>query len=159
MFRLFITLGALFAVVMLVIAGIGYMISESGVEIQKAKDRAWHAIQGLLLLTACWLILYTINPNLLRFDLFQATVDKAANKSTSPGTTQSGAGGGGTASTPTRITIYPAAKIGDNITLTGNTPENMDRAQQFFNSCDGAGGRMETSSGGDSSTTFSCVAQ
>ncbi len=86
MFRLFITLGALFAVLMLVIAGIGYMISDTPVNIQAAKDRAKAALYGLLLLTACWLILYTINPNLLRFDLFNRDVPAVAN-SGAPGTT------------------------------------------------------------------------
>ena len=68
-FKLLITLGALFAVVMLVVAGIGYMVSEAAIDIQKAKDRAVAALWGLLLLTGCWLILYTINPNLLKFNL------------------------------------------------------------------------------------------
>lgn len=69
LFRVLITLGGLFAVVMLVVAGIGYMISESGVDIEKAKDRAKAALWGLLLLTMSWLILYTINPQLLNFKL------------------------------------------------------------------------------------------
>jgi hypothetical protein len=67
-FKIFITFGALFAVVMLVIAGIGYMVSESAVDISKAKDRAKAALWGLVLLTACYLILNTINPNLLQFN-------------------------------------------------------------------------------------------
>jgi hypothetical protein len=86
MFRLLITLGALFAVLMLVIAGIGYMISDSVPSIDAAKQRARAALYGLLLLTACWLILYTINPNLLRFDLFATDVPAVAN-SGAPGTT------------------------------------------------------------------------
>src|SRR3989344_1420792 len=69
LFKLLITLGSLFAVVMLVAAGIGYMVSEAAVDIQKAKDRAQAALWGLLLLTGCWLILYTINPDLLKFNL------------------------------------------------------------------------------------------
>src|SRR3989344_4055106 len=68
-FKLLITLGSLFAVVMLVIAGIGYMVSEAAVDIEKAKQRARAALWGLLLLTGCWLILYTINPDLLKFNL------------------------------------------------------------------------------------------
>jgi len=69
LFKLLITFGSLFAVVMLVVAGIGYMVSEAAVDIQKAKDRAVAALWGLLLLTGCWLILYTINPDLLKFNL------------------------------------------------------------------------------------------
>ncbi len=69
LFKLLITLGSLFAVVMLVVAGIGYMVSEAAVDIEKAKQRARAALWGLLLLTGCWLILYTINPDLLKFNL------------------------------------------------------------------------------------------
>ncbi len=69
LFRLLISVGGLFAVVMLVVAGIGYMISEAAGDIDKAKSRAKAALWGLLLLTSCWLILNTINPDLLKFDL------------------------------------------------------------------------------------------
>lgn len=69
LFKLLITFGSLFAVVMLVVAGIGYMISEAAVDIEKAKERARAALWGLLLLTGCWLILYTVNPDLLKFNL------------------------------------------------------------------------------------------
>lgn len=68
-FRALITVGGLFAVVMIVVAGIGYMISESAVDIEKAKHRAQAALWGLLLLAGSWLILNTINPRLLEFNL------------------------------------------------------------------------------------------
>lgn len=69
LFRVLITFGGLFAVVMLVVAGIGYMLSESALDIDKAKDRAKAALWGLLLLAGSWLILNTINPELLNFKL------------------------------------------------------------------------------------------
>lgn len=84
-FRLFITLGGLFAVLMLVIAGITYMVASSPGQISSAKERATSALYGLLLLTGCWLILYTINPNLLRFNLFDKELDTYAQRNTSPG--------------------------------------------------------------------------
>ncbi len=68
-FKVLIGFGGLFAVVMIVIAGIGYMLSESALDISKAKSRAQAALWGLLLLAASWLILFTINPKLLTFDL------------------------------------------------------------------------------------------
>ncbi len=67
-FKILISIGGLFAVVMIVVAGIGYMISESAVDIDKAKHRAIAALWGLMLLAGCWLILNTINPDLLKFD-------------------------------------------------------------------------------------------
>ena len=54
-FKLLITLGSLFAIVMIVIAGIAYMLSESAPEIDKAKKRMWAAIYGLLLLTLAYM--------------------------------------------------------------------------------------------------------
>ena len=88
-FKLLITLGSLFAIVMLVVAGIGYMVSEAAVDIEKAKQRARAALWGLLLLTGCWLILYTINPNLLNFNLNipGSTSSPAAPSAASPAPT------------------------------------------------------------------------
>ena len=68
-FKVLIGFGGLFAVVMIVIAGIGYMLSESAIDTSKAKARAQAALWGLLLLAASWLILNTINPKLLEFNL------------------------------------------------------------------------------------------
>jgi hypothetical protein len=70
LFNILFTAGALFAVVMLVIGGIGYMVTAGGVgEIGEARKRMWAAILGLIILAGAWLILYTINPHLLNFDL------------------------------------------------------------------------------------------
>ncbi len=68
-FKVLIGFGGLFAVVMIVIAGIGYMLSESALDTSKAKARAQAALWGLLLLAVSWLILWTINPKLLEFNL------------------------------------------------------------------------------------------
>lgn len=81
MFRLLISLGAMFAVVMLVVAGIGYMISESALDIDKAKNRAKAALWGLLLLSMSWLILYTINLNLLKFNLLNQDINQVSGSS------------------------------------------------------------------------------
>src|SRR3989344_2669703 len=94
-FKVLITFGGLFAVVMIVVAGIGYMISESAVEIDKAKGRAKAALWGLLLLTGSWLILNTINPDLLKFNL--NSLGKFGNPT--PTNTTTG--------TPLQITITP----------------------------------------------------
>src|SRR3990167_1387254 len=81
-FKVLIGFGGLFAVVMIVIAGIGYMLSESALDTSKAKSRAQAALWGLLLLAVSWLILWTINPNLLKFD-----VTSVGKLNTSSGTT------------------------------------------------------------------------
>jgi hypothetical protein len=83
-FRLLITFGGLFAVVMITVAGIGYMISESAVDIDKAKSRAKAALWGLVLLLGSWLILNTINPNILRFDLLRTSTTSLQNSNPGP---------------------------------------------------------------------------
>lgn len=86
-FPLLIGFSGLFAVVMLVIAGIGYMVAESMVDIDKAKSRGKSALWGMLLIGMSWLILYTINPQLLNFSLLKT--DLATNfPSNSGGTVQ-----------------------------------------------------------------------
>ncbi len=62
-----ISLGGLVAVLALIFGGVAYMVSSVGVTLSAAKERMKSAIYGLLLLIACWLILSTINPQLLFF--------------------------------------------------------------------------------------------
>lgn len=68
-FRVLITLGALVGVLVFVIGGISYMTSEQLASTMKAKDRMWAAVWGLLLLAGSVLILQTINPQLLNFNI------------------------------------------------------------------------------------------
>lgn len=74
MFTLLLSIGAMIAVVTLVIAGITYMVSEVVDKKSQAKERIRAAFWGLALLLTSWLILHTINPNLLNFSLFDSTV-------------------------------------------------------------------------------------
>ncbi|TSC69138.1 MAG: Uncharacterized protein G01um101456_337 [Parcubacteria group bacterium Gr01-1014_56] len=68
LFRILFSLGALLAVVMLVIGGIEYMVSEiPGVKNQGLK-RAQAALWGMAILAGSYLILNTINPDLLKLD-------------------------------------------------------------------------------------------
>ncbi len=69
-FKVMITLGALLAVGTLVYSGIAYMLSSSPLETMgEAKKRMQSALWGLLILLGAWLLLNTINPQLLVFDL------------------------------------------------------------------------------------------
>lgn len=67
-FKLLINVGAFFAVVVLVVGGITYMVSESTVNKLIGKERVKAAFIGLAILGASWLILNTINPQLITFD-------------------------------------------------------------------------------------------
>ena len=62
-------LAAVLAVVEIVIGGIEYAVTEAIDAKADAKDRIRQAILGLLLALASWLILYTINPELINLKL------------------------------------------------------------------------------------------
>jgi hypothetical protein len=67
-FILLISLGALLGVVTLVISGIMYMTSEATDKKSEARSRIRNSIIGLILLAGCYLVLSTINPDLLRIN-------------------------------------------------------------------------------------------
>lgn len=90
-FKVLFTAGALFAVVMLVWGGISYMVSQAVGELGEAKKRMWAAIYGLLLLAGAWLILNTINPQLLVFNISGIPCGSDTENSSTP----NGGGTGG----------------------------------------------------------------
>lgn len=65
LFRVFIYVGGMLAVLYLVIGGITYMVSEVVDKRSKARSRIRAAIYGLLILLCSWIILNTINPQLV----------------------------------------------------------------------------------------------
>lgn len=69
LFNILLTLGALFSVTMLTVSGIRYMLSDVVTSKEKALKRITACLWGLLLIAGSWLILYTINPQLLNFTL------------------------------------------------------------------------------------------
>lgn len=68
-FKLLLTAGALFAVILLVFGGISYMVSRGSMEMGEAKRRIMAAFWGMVILLGAWLMLYTINPALLNLNL------------------------------------------------------------------------------------------
>jgi hypothetical protein len=68
-FKILFSLGGLLAVGELVAGGIMYMTSETPVTLGSAKSRIWAAFYGLLILAGSYLILNTINPDLLKLNL------------------------------------------------------------------------------------------
>ena len=74
LFNLLIGLAAVFAVLMIVIGGIQYMSSDALSGKEDGKTRIWNAVKGLVLVIGAWLILYTVNPNLLNLNLNVAPV-------------------------------------------------------------------------------------
>jgi len=69
MYRIAVTVGGLLAVVFLVVGGIRYMLAEAGIKIQDAKDQMYKAVWGLLIVVGSYLVLWSINPALVQFNL------------------------------------------------------------------------------------------
>jgi hypothetical protein len=67
-FQLGLVIATVLAVVMISLGGIEYMTTESITGKSGAKDRIENALIGLLLALLIWIILSTINPNLLKLD-------------------------------------------------------------------------------------------
>jgi hypothetical protein len=82
-FKILLSLGAFTAVVMLVIGGITYMMSDVVSTKEEARHRIQSAFYGLLLIIGAVLILNTINPQLVNFN----NVFPAAGFGTAPITT------------------------------------------------------------------------
>ena len=64
-FQFGLAIAAALAVIMIVWGGVEIMLSESVFKKEDGKKKIQDAIWGLLLALVSWLILYTINPNIL----------------------------------------------------------------------------------------------
>jgi hypothetical protein len=70
-----IGLSAVFLVIQLIIQGYSYMVTDTPFKKTAAKGRFFDAFWGLLLAMSAYLILNTINPNLVSSDLNVANID------------------------------------------------------------------------------------
>jgi len=93
-FNLLLTAGALLAVGTLVYAGISYILSEAFETKGEARKRMVAALYGLVILLGAWLLLNTINPALLKFDL--SSINTRWSAGTNTGGISSNTGGTGT---------------------------------------------------------------
>ncbi len=76
----------------LVVAGLIYMLSDLVTNTEEAKKYIWGAVWGLLLALAAYLILYTINPDLIRLrspNLDDPSSSSSTSSSDDSGTTSS----------------------------------------------------------------------
>lgn len=69
LFKILFSISGLIAVAMLAVGGIEYMVSDIAERKNEGLRRAQAAFYGLLILAGSWLLLNTINPCLLNFDL------------------------------------------------------------------------------------------
>lgn len=145
LFRILITFGGLFAVVMLTVAGISYMLSESPLQVGKAKDRAKAALWGLLLLMGSWLILNAVNPDVLNFRLLVPSSTSNTNTQPAPLDQRS-------------IDRLNSKVESDRVTLNPSEGQAFnDQETQFRNRCESQGGAAKVVGGdGVNTATYAC---
>lgn len=89
LFRLTIMLATGLAVLFIIWGGVQYMSTDAWGGKNDAKNTIWNAIMGLLLTLSSWLIVNTINPDLMNFNLSIERFEIPENKNAvdaSPGT-------------------------------------------------------------------------
>lgn len=92
LFTLLISIGGLVAVAALVVGGITYMVSDVVDRKSESKSRMYAAVWGLVLLLASYLILNTINPQLVNFGNFSQDLGSVPDARNAPARAGSGSG-------------------------------------------------------------------
>jgi len=147
-FKILITAGALIAVLSLTIGGVQYMVSSSAGGKNAGIQRAQASLWAILLIAGSWLILNTINPNLLNFNLNPCPAGGTSNCTVTSNASNSTV----SAPSPTLTQLTPdqmaqdglTGKLQDATTLTYNA-QNLPTAEQqntFTNNCTQKGGKV-----------------
>ncbi|HVZ76018.1 MAG TPA: pilin [Candidatus Paceibacterota bacterium] len=134
-FRVIFSLSAIFAVMMLAFAGVQYMVSDVAHVKASAMDRAWAAIYGILILAGSWLILNTINPQLLNFNFQVPGSGSIGAPGNTTGVSASGSGGNGTGSSIPEITVTVPYV---HIYQSDDTATRNQKYQSLKSQCTGA---------------------
>jgi len=92
LFKLLIALAVFLAVVMTIVGGFQYMTTEAITGKTAARATIEHAVEGLLLALASYLILYTINPNFVNISKVAVPKLNLQVTSINPNVTVDGAG-------------------------------------------------------------------
>ncbi len=169
LFRILFSLAALLAVTRLVIGGIMYMTSDVAGSKSQAKKWAMSSLYGLLILAGSYLILNTINPDLIKLNLTVPNVGKAVSPSSSTGgqtgtqgNTQGSNQGNTQGTGTTKITGFSSACNGFNgrgsgISLYLDGGSGVSAAQQTAllqkctNECHSHGGSIKATGNGTDS--------
>lgn len=67
-FNLSIGIAVTLAVLVITIQGVKYMFSDAGGVKTEAKSRIWDALLGVVIIAVAWILLNTINPDLVKFN-------------------------------------------------------------------------------------------
>ena len=119
-FRLLIGLAGLLSVIMIVVGGIQYMSTDAIYDKEEGKERAWQAVLGLILALGAWLILNTINPEVLSLKL--SIQNESVSGVNTPGSSNGGGGGklDNNTTCPTVDHPEPATYSGGDFTAPAN---------------------------------------
>jgi len=112
------------AVLVIMWGGVGYMTSAGGSGVEEAKGRISAALMGLLLALGSYIILKTINKDLLKttFELSELTVTSTTNSSSgSSSSSSSSSSSGSAASTATTNTTTTNTGTQTTTSTTGTT--------------------------------------
>lgn len=101
LFQLSIALGAVLAVIMIAVGGIQYIGSDAISSKSAGRERMFNAVLGLVLILGTYILLYTINPRLLSFQIFSHTdINTVTTRGSAPGATAPTGGTPGHPATP-----------------------------------------------------------
>ena len=150
MVRVFIGLLGVLAVIMIVFGGIQYMLSSSGGEKNAGKERMTNAIFGLVLALSSYMILNTINPNLVKLKISIPSGSLNINNFDPNQTGQDGLGVGGPALVGVGNKVKDSS-TGDEITA-GDTKNNT--TEYVGTSAFGGGLDYSDTSGGNCDDSF-----
>jgi hypothetical protein len=120
LFRLMIAIATGLAVLMLIFAGIKYMSTDAFSGKEEAKGIIENALWGLLLAMSAWLIVFTVNPNLVKFDLSIPVTE--IKTTTTPGTSPDGL----QENTTKAVAGLKEACTNCNIRITSTTGDSHD---------------------------------
>ncbi|MDD4989570.1 MAG: hypothetical protein PHV42_04060 [Candidatus Pacebacteria bacterium] len=79
LFKIGIGLCAVFAVLMIVIGGLEYVMTDKIASKEDAKTRITNALVGLLLALSSYILLYTINPELVKLNFLKSSSNPNAS--------------------------------------------------------------------------------
>ncbi|MDE2213102.1 MAG: hypothetical protein KGJ34_01025 [Patescibacteria group bacterium] len=166
-FPILISLGALVGVVSLTVGGVLYMTSSVPGVKSEALGRAQASIWGLLLLIASVLILQTINPNLISFNLsdLNTLTQQAGSSSGSASTQQTNTnstctvGQTGCSSLPSSnggsaTELHITVTIPQTETLDSQNPDTATVAKQYAQDCQQEGKTFSSEAASDGSFNF-----
>ncbi len=83
--NLLIGVAAVLAVIFVAIGGVQYVLTDSVSGKEAGKETVTNALLGLLIALAAWLILYTINPDILNLELDPSGAPPAFEYEAGPG--------------------------------------------------------------------------